>query len=172
MASRWVSIEMRGWACPFCSLVYVAGHAKGWLGVLALLSTACFVMGCEKPPFENRQPVEGVVTIDGQPLPKALISFSPTNGTKGPSSSGTVIDGKYRIEAESGPCPGEYQVKIETITPEIEAMAKHDMEALRRNAGKKPPAMVAAEFNVNTKLQASVREGMLNRFDFAVKSSK
>jgi hypothetical protein len=167
-----VSIEMREWAGQLSLLLGSACSAKSWLCLLALLSTNCLVSGCEKPPFENRQPVEGAVTIDGQPLPKALISFSPINETKGPSSSGTVIDGKYRLDTEHGLCPGEYQVKIETITPEIEAMAKHDMEALRRNAGKKPPAIVAPEFNVNTKLQANVREGMPNRFDFAVKSSK
>jgi hypothetical protein len=171
MASQLVSIDMSGWNGQIRFFGY-ASPAIGWNCVLALLSTSCLVMGCEKPPFDNRQPVEGAVTIDGQPLPKALISFSPINGTKGPSSSGVVVDGRYRIEAESGPCPGEYQVKIETITPEIEAMAARDMEALRRNAGKKPPAMVAPEFNVNTKLQASVREGMPNRFDYAVKSSK
>lgn len=163
---------MLGWAGRFYSLISAGCPAPSWLGLLVCLSMTCLVTGCDKPAFENRQPIEGAVTIDGQPLPKALISFNPTNGTKGPSSSGVVIDGEYRIDKESGLCPGEYQVKIETITPEIEAMAKHDMEALRRNAGQKPPAMVAPEFNVNSKLAVSVRDGMPNRFDFAVKSAR
>jgi len=163
---------MRGSASQLRLLDTIPCSAPGWRGLLTLLAATCLMMGCEKPPFENRQAVEGAVTIDGNPLPKALISFNPLIGTKGPSSSGMVINGKYRIEKEAGPCPGEYQVMIETITPEIEAMAKHDIEALRRNAGQKPPTMVAPEFNVKSKLQANVRDGGANRFDFAVRSAK
>ena len=163
---------MRGCTGQFRLLVSAASQARRGIGLFVLLSMASFVVGCEKPPFENRQAVEGTVTIDGQPLPKALISFIPINETKGPKASGTVIEGKFRVEAANGPCPGEYQVKIETITPEIEALAKRDFEALRRNAGQKPPAMVAPEFNVNSTLQATVREGAVNRFEYAVKSVK
>ena len=130
-------------------------------------------MGCEEPPtFPNRQEVQGFVTMDGEPLPNALISFIPIGDTKGPKTSGEVREGKFHIDAERGPCPGEYQVKIETISPEIEALASRDMEALHRAAKEKGPPNVAKEFNVNSKLTATVREDGSNRFEYAVRSAR
>jgi hypothetical protein len=151
-----------------CSL----GMASRGNGIAILLAACGLLIGCEKPAFENRQAVEGKVTIDDRPLPKALISFLPIGATKGPKSSGVIVDGAYRIEAEDGPCPGEYQVKIETITPEIEALAARDMQALRKNAGQVPPAMVDAEYNVKSKLRATIQIGSPNRLDYEVKSAK
>lgn len=132
----------------------------------------CVIAGCTGGDFDNRQAIGGNVTVAGRPLPKALISFIPTGATGGPKASGVVVDGQYAIAAADGPCPGEFVVKIETISPEIEALAAGDYEALKRNAGAKPPLVIAAKYNRQSKLRATVRKGGPNRFDFHVEEEK
>lgn len=57
-------------------------------------------------------PVSGTITLDGQPLAGANITFQPTGGEKAGSAgpgSGAVTDaaGKYVLKtAEAKPCPG------------------------------------------------------------------
>ena len=145
-------------------------EVRRWYNLLlvALTATAC---GCGSADFENRQAVEGAVTMDGQPLPKALITFIPNSGTAGPKATGVIVDGKYEIHQSFGPCPGEFTVKIETITPEIEALSSGDYEALHRSVGQES-VMVAPEYNRDSQLQASVTDGGPNRFDYSVESAK
>lgn len=65
--------------------------ARAALGALAL-----WFAGCGKE-FEIAE-VEGVVKLDGKPLPKALVEFHP-DGTKGPSSGAETDDeGKFVLQ--------------------------------------------------------------------------
>jgi hypothetical protein len=45
-------------------------------GVVALCAAALLVVGCHKSP-PAIVPVSGVVTVNGQPLPNALVTFTP-----------------------------------------------------------------------------------------------
>jgi hypothetical protein len=46
------------------------------LGAVALYAGALLVVGCQKVP-PAIVPVSGVVTVNGQPLPNALVTFTP-----------------------------------------------------------------------------------------------
>ena len=62
-------------------------------------------------------PVNGVVTLDGNPVANALVRFYPAEGTE-PSSSGfaqTGTDGKFVMtggKGEKGLAPGKYKVTV------------------------------------------------------------
>jgi hypothetical protein len=66
--------------------------------------------------------VEGVVTLDGEPVADATVTFVPVNPTQGASATGTTDSaGKYRLTAMkpgfnpdpgSGTLPGEYYVGV------------------------------------------------------------
>ena len=139
-----------------------------WPFLLCLMA----IVGCGGEDFENRQTVEGTVTIDGQPFEKALITFIPDSRTSGPKATGVVIAGKYEIERSLGPCPGEFTVKIESISSEIEALASGDYDALRKAAGSTEVVMVAPQYNRDSQLRATIVDGAENRFDFEVESAK
>jgi hypothetical protein len=85
--------------------------------VVALALTA----GCNNGPrshYEtlNLVDVSGRVTIDGQPLANAVITFdNPTDGTF--SYGATDLDGRYTLQLDSeksGVTPGEKIVRIST----------------------------------------------------------
>lgn len=61
--------------------------------------------------------VKGKVTLDGKPVPSAIVTFNPT-GPGGSNSLGkTDIDGNYRLEFsqdKQGALVGEYAVEIVT----------------------------------------------------------
>jgi hypothetical protein len=60
--------------------------------------------------------VEGTVTYDGQPIPAGAISFVAAAG-QGPSGGGTILDGKYQVQAKVGLMPGPYRVEIRWAKP-------------------------------------------------------
>lgn len=82
------------------------------IGVLAiaLITTA----GCGK-----YAPVEGVVTLDGQPLAGATVMFIPTEtspGRGGPRQANALTDGEGRFRLETvnktGAIPATYKVMV------------------------------------------------------------
>lgn len=59
--------------------------------------------------------VTGVVTLNGQPLPGAAVSFSPKGGKGRAAVGATDIDGKFTlttVTAGDGAVPGEYGVSV------------------------------------------------------------
>jgi hypothetical protein len=89
---------IRPLVAPINGLVLIA------IGVLG-------VVGCGSGS-DKVVPVSGTITLDGQPLAGANITFQPTGGEKAGSAgpgSGAVTDaaGKYVLKtAEAKPCPG------------------------------------------------------------------
>jgi len=63
----------------------------------------------------SRVSVEGMVTLDGEPLESGNITWLPV--TDGPVVSGTILDGQYQIEQSQGPAAGEYRVEIDAVRP-------------------------------------------------------
>jgi hypothetical protein len=74
-------------------------------------------------------PVEGVVTLDGKPLPGATVSFMPVEA--GRSATGqTDADGNFRLttfRTEDGALPGEYKV-IVVVSEAYEGLSKDPQE--------------------------------------------
>jgi hypothetical protein len=83
----------------------------------ALLSSFFLVailtaVGCGKGSVSK---VEGIVTLDGKPLPGATVSFVPVNKEGRPANGRTDSDGTFRLttfRTDDGALPGEYQVIV------------------------------------------------------------
>lgn len=106
--------------------------------------------------------VQGVVTMDGKPLPAAVIMFVPEHGR--PSASETDDNGKYVLEfsaGRKGAIPGKNRVEINTARLAYE------------KDGKQYPAVkesVPAIYNRNTELEFNVEPGKTNTANFDLKS--
>ena len=102
--------------------------------VLGLAACALAVTGCSGDDGRvmlDTEYVEGVVTLDGEPVPDATVTFVPVDTTQGMSATGrTDEQGVYKLtavgsgeatgEAEAGTLPGEYQVGvIKTISDSL-----------------------------------------------------
>ncbi len=89
------------------------------IGVVALLALGVLsVLGCGSGPGDLN-PVSGKVTLDGEPLAGATVSFSPVSDDSGRPAVGTTNEqGVYELtdmrfsQAGPGVAPGEYQVTI------------------------------------------------------------
>jgi hypothetical protein len=55
--------------------------------------------GCSGGPGYSHATVAGTVTVDGDPVPKGHITFSPAGGSQGPVTGAPIENGKYRCEA-------------------------------------------------------------------------
>ena len=58
--------------------------------------------------------VEGVVTLDGKPLPAATVTFVPPEGGR-PASGRSDADGSFRLttfRSDDGAMPGDYKVIV------------------------------------------------------------
>ncbi len=100
----------------------------GWTGwpvpfVPALvLVFAILLMGCgDSNP--NTVPVEGRVTLDGQPVSEGTITFQPVEPAEGfprrPAIGLLQTDGSYRLstfDENDGAVPGSYQVMVVSVT--------------------------------------------------------
>ena len=70
----------------------------------------------------NDVPCQGLVTLNGAPLPDASVSFLPTKATEpGPFTDTTDADGKFSLglvgDEGGGIQPGVYSVFITTVKP-------------------------------------------------------
>jgi hypothetical protein len=92
-----------------------SGHIKAPARCLSLWVVglaAALVSGCADPDRERRGEVSGSVTLDGQPVASGDITFVPTGTTAGPTSGGTIVDGKYSIGWKNGPAVGDNQARF------------------------------------------------------------
>ena len=91
-----------------------------WLGVVVCLAA---MVGCGGQPTLSTEYVEGVVTVDGQPVPEATVTFVPVvEGQGAPATGMTNAQGVYKLtatvtgevaaKAEAGTLPGEYHVGV------------------------------------------------------------
>jgi hypothetical protein len=103
--------------------------------------------------------VEGTVTMDGNPLPDALVTFQPESGR--PSYGRTDGNGRYELiytKDAKGAVPGKHTVTISTLQ-------EGDPDA----GGKSIPEKVPAKYNTNTELTREVTPGS-NKLDFELSS--
>lgn len=98
---------------------------------LFLLMTVLLALGgCSQDPIGKRIKVEGLVTVDGSPLPNGTISFRPIeskgNTQKHEPYATIGPDGKYKVmtAGKEGCAPGWYRVIIESSEPLAEGEMK------------------------------------------------
>ncbi|MCA9133135.1 MAG: hypothetical protein KDA45_08270 [Planctomycetales bacterium] len=96
---------------------------------LSFLSLAVLAVGCG-PKGPNVVPVEGKLTLDGDPLIYKGITFVPTEGTEGNGAAGySNGKGEYKLKAFvtgvtkdfTGCPPGKYKVVVDEPTLPISA---------------------------------------------------
>jgi len=126
--------------------------------------------------------VTGTVTLDGEPLENAMVTFTPVGG--GRSTVGTTdASGKYTLSfrGESGALLGEHKVSITSIPEtqsDFDSEASSDSDAYTRQAtgggaadynSASTKEVIPEKYNTSTTLTASVQSGD-NVFNFDLES--
>ena len=123
-----------------------------------LLSAGC---GGSGPPLGK---VTGQVTLDGQPLDRALVQFAPDAGGRG-SFATTDEEGRYELifTADSkGAVVGKHTVTITTASEEEYNEDTDETTPAREE-------ILPARYHENTELTADVKSGG-NTIDFPLES--
>ncbi len=116
-------MENRSAWCHFSTKERIMQGKIQRLLLLGLAACVVAVMGCGGPPTLSTEYVEGVVTLDGQPVAEATVTFVPvTEGQGAPATGMTNQQGVYKLTAtvtgelaatpEAGTLPGEYFVGV------------------------------------------------------------
>lgn len=84
------------------------------LKAVSVLAIA-LIAGCGKST--DRLPLEGTVTLHGQPVEQAGITFAPKPGTLSPVGIGSVKNGKFYIPPKQGVKAGDFSVRLTMPLP-------------------------------------------------------
>ena len=114
---------------------------------------------------DGRQGVEGMVSLDGQPLNSGLICFRPMSGTGGPSAGCPIEEGRFVIAADKGIFMGKFRVEI-TARRKTGRKVKEPMGNIVDETVEAIPTC----YNRQSTLTAEVKAGGPNQFEFALKS--
>ena len=114
--------------------------------MVAVLVAAVFVtVGCgKKDPFA-RQPLEGMITWEGEPIAFGAIALEPAEGQPA-GANASISDGKFSMPRETGPCPGKYKVWIRAFeNVGTDPSTRETKQILPRKFLNEPPASVTIE---------------------------
>ncbi|WP_240911481.1 hypothetical protein [Paludisphaera soli] len=131
--------------------------------LLALVAAGCGAQ--EGPP---REPVAGVVTLDGQPLEKGLITFTPEAGGE-LVVSGLIVDGAFNLPRDEGPGLGPHRVDVWSKKATGKAVKNPDDP---ENPNEERVEIVPPRYNLRSELKADVVQGGENRFTYELTGSK
>jgi hypothetical protein len=135
---------------------------------LFLWTALLCVAGCGSDGPEIAE-VSGLVTLDGQPVPGATITFFPENPEGSPSYGGTDQQGKYTLmftRKKYGAMLGKHRVEIET--PRRSASEIAEMKAEGQEVPDRP-ATIPKKYRQPGALTAEVNRGG-NKIDFELTS--
>jgi len=143
---------------------------------LTLIALTC-VFGCggaDENAFQ-RAAVTGVVKLNGQPLSMGVISFIPSESTKGPKVSASIHGGQFKLPVEFGPLVGTHRVKIESM--DNAGLAIDDEATMQRFEKKRKKlrvkvVRVPAIYNDRSNLVVHITENELNEFKFDLSSKQ
>jgi hypothetical protein len=87
--------------------------SRRYAGLGVFVACLVLVLGCggKGKPVK----VQGVVTLDGKPVPGATVVFVPEEGSGRPASGRTEADGTFRLttyRTDDGALPGQYKVTV------------------------------------------------------------
>lgn len=141
---------------------------RSWAVITALSLGA---IGCGPPESDSDLvPVTGTVTLDGEPLAGATVSYDVARGTAGQGGTGTTdAEGKYKIShfrAGEGINPGEYTVSISKLVLSDGSPIPPDAESIFNLDTKD---LVPPKYNVATTLTTTVMPNS-EPIDFELKS--
>lgn len=133
-------------------VIFLAGWA-----LLFLLAS-----GCQDARFA---PVQGQVTLDGQPLPRGMVQFVPmqTDGNAAVTAVGTIgADGSYTLQSDQTPgaLVGRHKVRLEA-----RAVPRDETDTL-------PASLIPPRYETESTsgLDVEVVAGKLNVIDLPLKS--
>jgi hypothetical protein len=142
-----------------------------------VLALGCGSSDTKAPTWPDPVPVNGIVTLNEQPLSDAMVTFSPIDRTVGKGASSiTDSSGKYTLESpwvdgktKPGAIPGNYKVTISRMVKPDGSVWKHDP-----NVG--PMSMAAREelpdeYSFNSTLTAEVSKANA-AIDFKLNKAK
>ena len=141
--------------------------ARPWGACAAVVLLVC--SGCNSKPYELAR-VSGVVTLYGEPLRNATVSFEPKGGggksIVGPGSLGTTDDeGRYELRTfkkERGAVVGNHTVRISTYRSKFKDLSTSDeVEVITIEH-------VPWHYNRNTILTFDVPSGGTDEADFVL----
>lgn len=121
---------------------------------------ALFFVGCGGPSGDMGA-VSGTVTLDGEPLPNAVVEYSPLEPELKPAYGKTDESGYYTLmssRSQEGAKIGEYEVRIRTGDVD-------SVDGVQVNI----PEVVPTNYNDETELKQTVEPGS-NTHDFALQS--
>ena len=137
----------------------VWGSGASWLAIGLLAVQGFGTAGCGGSGGPEFAKVYGTVTLDGNPLDRALVTFSPEGDTSGsPSLGETDSDGQYELRFSrsiKGALVGSHTVQISTAI-EIENEEGDYVRMSER---------VPVRYNAKTELVRKVESGR-NKIDF------
>jgi hypothetical protein len=128
-----------------------------------LLAAALLIASTGCAPSDDIARVEGVVTIDGRPLPNATVVFS--NGQSRPSGAITDESGHYELNfrgRQKGAVPGKNKVRITTAQGPSETASGEPVAAVAET--------IPMIYNVQSTLEFDVEPGRTNTADFQLSS--
>lgn len=139
-----------------------------WMAVVAAIATGG---GCGGPKVDYSKvdlvPVQGVVTMDGQPLADVTVVFVDESGSF--SQGRTDAAGAYVLQfdsVKSGVTPGS---KVVRITSRPVGEEEQGAQAEREGAAASDPERIPSRYNRKTTLKADVSAAN-RRHDFALTS--
>jgi hypothetical protein len=126
-------------------------------GLLACAGLLAFALGCgfRGPPTYK---VTGTVTCDGVPVEDGEILFIPVEPGLGPDA-GRVRNGAYELRAQAG-------------KKRVEIRASRPLPGKMNPMGPVYVDYIPEKYNARTTLDAEVRPGGPNRFDYQLEGSK
>jgi len=136
------------------------------------LLTGLLLVGCGSPgPGIPLTPVAGTVTLDGNPVAEAKVTFVPQVETKGNGGWAlTDSTGKYSLKTPQGAAgvpDGQYKVTVSLRRNPDGTLPKADEPPIESKARETLPPIYSSESK--TTLQAAVSAGS-KQFDFALKA--
>jgi hypothetical protein len=82
--------------------------------LILLPATLLLVSGCGGGSAD-RGAVGGMVKLDGKPVEKGSILFTPIQGAHGTVAGGEIENGRYQLSATNGPVLGWNRVEIRAM---------------------------------------------------------
>ncbi len=137
-----------------------------WPVMPIALSLALFATGCGGAATDGpeRADVKGTVTLDGQPLNGATITFMPADN-KGRVSGGTIENGNFSITGEFGATLGVQTVRINWQKPTGKKVKDEDSG----NEFDVTEEAIPAKYNTQSQEKVTIKSGP-NEYKLDVKT--
>jgi hypothetical protein len=126
--------------------------------------------GCGSGDGLNRQPISGIVSLDGRPLEGGAILMEPTSFESGTGTAvgATIRRGEFAVPRNHGPIPGRYLVRIYASSGMQAPPREGRTDKTRRPMVERLPDV----YNTRSELSANVGARGPNRFRFELQSGR